>query len=46
MSKLNKKPEGLLPGLLEGDLPFIPIKTPEEDKSKVGKYKRSGHLTD
>jgi hypothetical protein len=29
MSKLNKKIEGLLPGLVDKDLPFIPTKTPE-----------------
>lgn len=46
MSKRNKNTQGLLPGIGEKDLPFIPTKTPEEGKSKVGKFKRSGHLTD
>lgn len=33
MSKPSKKIEGLLPGLIEGDLPFIPTKTPEVEES-------------
>ena len=46
MSKPKKKIEGFLPGLGEEALPFIPTKKHEEDKSRVGKFKRSGHLTD
>jgi len=46
MSKPKKKIHGLLPGLGEDVLPFIPTKKHEEDKSRVGKFKRSGHLTD
>jgi len=46
MSKPSKKIGGLFPGLVDKDLLFTPTKTPEEDKGKVGKYKRSGHLTD